>query len=97
MLLTTELPIKVAKCLLLLEADTLQSWMAHLSCCMQALKEHSSLQEDRTEKQLVLLLTLLLTAHEPVTVLGLSTYPEVMGLLRPEAQKVIQDGPQISW
>ncbi len=71
--------------------------MAHLCCCTQVLKEHSSLQEDRTEKQLVLLLTLLLMAHEPVTVLGLSTYPEVMGLLRPEAQKVIQNIVQIIW
>ena len=94
MLPTTELPLKVANYLPLLEADIL--WMAHVSCWMQALKEHSSLEEDRTEKQLVLLLTLLLTAHEPVTVLGLSTYPEVMGLLRPEAQKVIQDGSQTS-
>ena len=34
------------------------------------------------------MLTALLTAHEPVTVLGLATYPEVMGLLKPEAQKV---------
>ena len=56
---------------------------------LQALKDHSSLQEDRTEKQIVSLLTALLTAHEPVTVLGLATYPEVMGLLKPEAQKVI--------
>ena len=60
-------------------------------CCLQALKDHSTLQEDRTEKQIVALLTSLLTAHEPVTVLGLSTYPQVMGLLKPEAQKVPQD------
>ena len=52
------------------------------------MKENSNLQEDRTEKQIVSLLTSLLTAHEPVTVLGLSTYPEVMSLLKPEAQKV---------
>ena len=56
-------------------------------CCLQALKDHSTLQDDRTEKQIVSLLTSLLTAHEPVTVLGLSTYPEVMGLLKPDAQK----------
>ena len=55
---------------------------------LQALKDHSSLQEDRTEKQIVSLLTALLTAHEPITVLGLATYPEVMSLLKPEAQKV---------
>ncbi len=58
-------------------------------CCLQALKDHSTLQDDRTEKQIVALLTSLLTAHEPVTVLGLSTYPEVMGLLKADAQKVI--------
>ena len=63
---------------------------ALMSCCLQALKDHSTLQDDRTEKQIVALLTSLLTAHEPVTVLGLSTYPEVMGLLKADAQKVIQ-------
>ena len=57
-------------------------------CCLQALKDHSTLQDDRTEKQIVSLLTSLLTAHEPVTVLGLSTYPEVMSLLKADAQKV---------
>ncbi|CAL5218743.1 g459 [Coccomyxa viridis] len=58
-----------------------------LQSCCAALKDHSTLQDDRTEKQIVALLTSLLTAHEPVTVLGLSTYPEVMGLLKADAQK----------
>ena len=62
---------------------------ALMSCCLQALKDHSTLQDDRTERQIVSLLTSLLTAHEPVTVLGLSTYPEVMSLLKADAQKVI--------
>ena len=47
-------------------------------------------REDRTEKQIVALLTLPLTAYDPVTVLGLSTYPHVMSLLKPATCKVPQ-------
>ena len=46
-------------------------------------------REDRTEKQIVALLTLPLTAYDPVTVLGLSTYPRVMSLLKPATCKVL--------
>ena len=42
---------------------------------------------ERTEKQVVALLTLPLSTYDPVTVLGLSTYPAVMSLLKPSTCK----------
>ncbi len=54
----------------------------------QALEGHGDIREDRTEKQIVALLTLPLTSYDPVTVLGLSTYPRVMSLLKPATCKV---------
>lgn len=54
----------------------------------QALAGHGDMKEDRTEKQIVALLTLPLNSYDPVTVLGLSTYPRVMSLLKPVTCKV---------
>jgi len=54
----------------------------------QALASHGDILEDRTEKQIVALLTLPLTSYDPVTVLGLSTYPRVMSLLKSGTCKV---------
>lgn len=58
-------------------------------CGAQAMASRGDAREDRTEKQIVALLTLPLTAYDPVTVLGLSTYPRVMSLLKPATCKVV--------
>ena len=58
-------------------------------CGAQAMASRGDAREDRTEKQMVALLTLPLTAYDPVTVLGLSTYPRVMSLLKPATCKVV--------
>lgn len=60
----------------------------NLCSTWQALAAHGDIREDRTEKQIVALLTLPLTFYDPVTVLGLSTYPRVMSLLEPATCKV---------
>ncbi|EIE25972.1 vacuolar protein sorting-associated protein 35, partial [Coccomyxa subellipsoidea C-169] len=60
-----------------------------LQSCHEALEGHGDIREDRTEKQIVALLTLPLTSYDPVTVLGLSTYPRVMSLLKPATCKAM--------
>jgi vacuolar protein sorting-associated protein 35 len=54
----------------------------------QALGSRGDVRDERTERQIVDLLSLPLTAYDPVTVLGLSTYPRVMDLLKPATRKV---------
>ncbi|BDA44236.1 probable vacuolar protein sorting-associated protein 35 [Coccomyxa sp. Obi] len=60
-----------------------------LESCHEALAGHGDMKEDRTEKQIVALLTLPLNSYDPVTVLGLSTYPRVMSLLKPATCKAM--------
>lgn len=60
----------------------------HTCWFLQALAERGDVKEERTERQIVALLSLPLTSYDPVTVLGLSTYPRVMSLLNPATCKV---------
>ena len=59
-----------------------------LAAVRQALANLAGGLDTRAEKQLVALLSIPLDTYNVVTVLGLSNYPSVMGLLTPATQKV---------